>query len=124
MGKLKNSTTDNTNSASEKKEGYAFLVKPIFFIGSLLFATWLVLYIEKIKPSDLGKYESIFKSNEQGPGQDSLQKGPLRPLSSDRDRFKKERYASLKKICMDYKAGVIDSTELDQQIETFLKSMD
>jgi len=40
---------------------YKFLLKPIFFIINLLFATWLILKIEKLNPSDFGKYRSIFE---------------------------------------------------------------
>lgn len=90
---------------------YNFLFKPFFFICSLLFATWLVLYIEKIRPSDLGKFESIFNS---GPA--PIPKVPnATPIVNDRQEC-------LKKICTDYKAGLIDSAKLDEQLEIFLKS--
>lgn len=40
---------------------YWFLFKPVFFIISLLSGTYLILYIEKLKPSDLGSYGNIFE---------------------------------------------------------------
>lgn len=89
---------------------YNFLFKPFFFICSLLFATWLVLYIEKIRPSDLGKYESMFNSTPKPPPK---VKSVHHSHMNDKQIFKK--------ICADYKAGLIDSTKLDQQIEDFLK---
>lgn len=90
---------------------YNFLFKPIFFICSLLFATWLVLYIEKINPSDLGKYESLFNSRpKEHPEESKIKKS----LANDKEH--------LKQICIDYKEGLIDSTQLDQELEGFLKS--
>ncbi len=78
---------------------YNFLLKPLFFIFSLLFATWLVLKIEKISPSDFNEYET------------SGQK-PTIPQP--------QQY--IKKLCMDYKKGIIDSTQLDQRLTFFFKS--
>ena len=90
---------------------YNFLFKPLFFICSLLFATWLVLYIEKISPSDLGKYESLFNSRpKQLPKKLNIQNSVINDKQC------------LKKICADYKAGLIDSINLDHQLEKFLKS--
>lgn len=37
-----------------------FLVKPILFVFSLLAGVYLVLYIEKLRPSDFGFYRDIF----------------------------------------------------------------
>ncbi len=37
-----------------------FLLKPIFFIAALLCGIYLVLYIEKLRPSDFGFYKDIF----------------------------------------------------------------
>lgn len=38
----------------------ASLIKPLLFIAQLLIASWLVLYIEKLQPSDFGRYKSLF----------------------------------------------------------------
>ena len=92
---------------------YNFLFKPFFFICSLLFATWLVLYIEKISPSDLGKYESLFNSRPK----------PLPKESNVHKPFAYDKQC-LKKICTDYKSGLLDSAKLDQQLEIFLKASD
>ncbi|MBA3664156.1 MAG: hypothetical protein H0W61_08115 [Bacteroidetes bacterium] len=81
---------------------YKFILKPLFFIFNLLFATWLVLKIEKIQPSDFGEYKSIFYS---GPK-------PKMVTTADKDY--------LKKLCTEYKKGVIDSVRLEKQLEKFL----
>ena len=85
---------------------YNFLFKPLFFICSLVFATWLVLFIEKISPSDLGKYESLFNSRPKA-----------MPKEINAGTSFMHHKQSLKKICNDYKAGLIDSTKLDQELE-------
>lgn len=81
---------------------YKFLLKPIFFIFNLLFATWLVLKIEKIQPSDFGKHKSVFYS------------GPKPRMVSLEDK------GYLKKLFIDYKAGKVDSLKLEEHINTFL----
>jgi len=81
---------------------YKFLFKPLLFIFNLLFATWLVLKIEKIKPSDFGKHKSVFYS------------GPKpRTVSQDDKEY-------LKKLFIDYKSGLIDSVKLEEHINKFL----
>src|SRR4051812_3880178 len=92
---------------------YNFLFKPVFFICSLVFATWLVLYIEKLAPSDFGKYEYIFNS---GPGPIS------KKLAGQPFPYSQQQYTCSKKICKDYKAGLIDSANLDQQLKEILNS--
>ena len=98
---------------------YNFLFKPLFFIFSLVFATWLVLYIEKIHPSDLGSLGHMFEGNSV----------PINTTTSTKNEVTYGmpgllsltlRQAGLKKACMDYKSGLIDSTELDKQIRFFL----
>jgi len=75
---------------------YTFLLKPVFFIFNLLLATWLVFEIEQISPSQTG-------------GQ-----GPLHDPVPGIDNEKKER---LKKICFDFKAGLLDSSHLEQKLD-------
>jgi hypothetical protein len=41
---------------------YKFIVKPLFFILSLVFSSWLVLWIEKIRPSDFNTKAGSGKS--------------------------------------------------------------
>lgn len=45
----------------QKTSYKAALLKPLFFIAALLFATWAVLKVEKLEPSDLGSYQKIFQ---------------------------------------------------------------
>jgi hypothetical protein len=82
---------------------YAFLFKPIFFIVNLVFATWLVLAIEQLEPSDFGQYKSFFES-------------PARPK-----KVFPEDKGKLKKLAMDYKQGKIDEITLDKELEAFLE---
>jgi hypothetical protein len=83
---------------------YTFLLKPLFYIISLIFSCWMVLKIEKLTPSDFGKYESMFNNNH--PTDLSL-----------------SHILYLKQLCKAYKAGVIDSVKLDSELQTFLKSV-
>src|SRR5688572_11454485 len=81
---------------------YKFLIKPLFFIFNLMFATWLVLMIEDIKPSDFGRYKSIFESGTK--------------LSPE----KKEQKRYLENLFLEYKKGAIDSVELGKRLEKYL----
>ncbi|MGZ3931907.1 MAG: hypothetical protein ACXVP0_11180 [Bacteroidia bacterium] len=82
-------------------DSYKFLTKPLFFIFNMVFATWLVLEIEKIKPSDFGRYESFFKT------------GP------DQNDINRKNKVYLKQLFSEYKSGVIDSTKLEQRLDEF-----
>lgn len=86
-------------------KNYKFLFKPVFFIFSLVFSTWLVLVIEKAQPSDFGRYRYLFEKSETKP-----------PL------HKKRNKQYLKNLISAYKAGVIDSVKLDKQLQIFLES--
>lgn len=81
---------------------YRFLLKPAFFIFNLVFATWLVLKIEEIKPSDFGRYGSIFT--------------PANKLTHGKIQQKKY----LNKLINEYKLGRLDSLELNKEIENYL----
>jgi hypothetical protein len=82
---------------------YKFLLKPAFFIFNLLFATWLVLKIEKLAPSDFGRYKSMFEG------------GQIRPKGVPQyDKY------YLKKLADDYKSGVLDSAMFDLQLDQFI----
>ena len=81
---------------------YKFLIKPAFFICNLLFSTWLVFRIEKISPSDFGRYRDWF---------DVPKKEPV-GVSRQRD---------IKKLCNDYKAGLLDSIQLQERIDKIIK---
>lgn len=85
-------------------EKYTFLGKPFFYIFSLFFATWLVLKIENISPSDFGRHKSLFERKI----------GKSIPQNSKQN---------LKKIFYKYKYGIIDSSQLDHQLEEFLESL-
>ena len=81
---------------------YAFLFKPLFFIVNLVFATWLVLMIESVEPSDFGQYKSIFESTAR----------PKKVFPEDLPK--------LKKLAVDYKQGKIDDRTLEKELEAFL----
>lgn len=83
---------------------YKFLVKPVFYIFSLLFATWLVIKIEKISPSDCG-YDTT----------DVIQKPNHPELFLDNKKY-------LENLCIAFKTGTIDSAELNKKLTFFLES--
>ncbi len=87
-------------------ERYRFLLKPAFFIFNLVFATWLVLKIEEIKPSDFGRYGSIFT--------------PAGKLTHEKMQQKKY----LNRLISEYKLGRLDSLELNKEIENYLAEPD
>jgi len=118
-------STQDPNKKESKyltEKGYAFILKPVFFILSLLFATWLTLYIERLAPSDFGKYEYIFSSEpkpvQQAPAVQNTPVQEKQPIKMHTGRAIQREY--LKKICADYKAGIIDSTDLDWELEKLL----
>ena len=82
---------------------YKFLIKPVFFIFNLLFATWLVLKIEKLSPSDFGKHKDIFE-----------------PAMRHPEGVPQYDKYYLKKLAEDYKQGKIDSAMFDLQLEIFI----
>lgn len=84
---------------------YKFLIKPIFYISSLLFSSWVVLQIEKLNPSDFGRYKRLFGSGEEVQPSLNLNKQYLIKLYSN------------------YKEGKIDSAKFDQQLQKFLDDM-
>lgn len=102
---------------------YNFLFKPLFFIFSLVFATWLVLFIEKISPSDFGKYGHLF---DNGPGVKDTHVFPIStasaaPVQETRLKLTSQlRYERLKKSYADYKAGMIDRVEFEKQLDIWL----
>ena len=99
---------------------YNFLFKPVFFIFNLLFATWLVLKIEEIKPSDFSKRPSFFKNKT------SSVCATCGSVLSHADRTQqmsalKYQHLSLKKLCIDYKHDLVDSTFFDRQLKKILQ---
>jgi len=83
---------------------YKFLLKPLFFIFNLVFATCLVLFIEKIKPSDFGRHRSLFENEIP----------PLTPTVYNKEY--------LKKICHDYRCGLIDSAQVEKKLDIFFSA--
>jgi hypothetical protein len=73
---------------------YKFLLKPLFFIFNLIFATCLVLWIEKLSPSDLGRFKSVFENA---------------PPPSEKDIFME--------LCRDYKNGTITQAQFDERLD-------
>jgi hypothetical protein len=45
----------------QKTKTLPLLIKPVFYIATLVIATFVVLKVEKLKPSDLGEYQKIFQ---------------------------------------------------------------
>jgi hypothetical protein len=91
---------------------YRFIIKPLFFIFNLLFATWLVFKIETISPSDFGRYKALFES-----------KSPTSPaLKTDNYGTSISDKKFLKNLFYSYHIGLIDSVELDQELDSFFKS--
>jgi hypothetical protein len=84
---------------------YKFLMKPIFFIFSLVFATWLVLVIERISPSDMGRYESLFKTETR-----------TIPSITNNKQF-------LKTLFQSYQNGKIDSIAFENKLNDFLRNI-
>ena len=82
---------------------YTFLLKPLFFIFNLLFATWLVFKIENISPSDFGSYKYLFEET------------PPSIL-----QIKTSEVYYLKKLCSEYKSGKIDSINFEQKFNKLL----
>ena len=81
---------------------YRFLLKPAFFIFNLLFSTWLVFQIEQISPSDFGRYKYIFEPQRKTP-----------PLFG--------RKQEIRKLCNEYKAGLLDSTQLESKLSKIME---
>ncbi len=79
---------------------YTFLFKPLFFIFSLLFGSWLVLKIEKLRPSDFGKERYLFESE------------PVPSVAKYDEQY-------LKNLFLEYKFGIINSRQLDEKLDFF-----
>lgn len=86
-----------------KVKKYTFLIKPVFYIFSLLIASFLVLKIEKLKPSDFGKEKYFFEDV------------PVSTVSKYDEQY-------LKNLFLEYKFGIINSRQLDKRLEFFLNS--
>ncbi|MES2590696.1 MAG: hypothetical protein V4608_02340 [Bacteroidota bacterium] len=86
-------------------KNYTFLIKPFFFIFSLIFSTWLVLAIEKIRPSDFGQIKTLFEKEIKQPKISKTDKQYLKDLFSQ------------------YKLGSIDSATFDKRLESFVISI-
>ncbi|MEW6468842.1 MAG: SHOCT domain-containing protein [Bacteroidota bacterium] len=80
---------------------YKFLLRPLFYIFSILFSSWMVLWIESISPSDFGKYGALFST-------------PVPAPPGGRDQ--------LKKLYREYKSGRISSDEFEKKFEDLLKT--
>jgi hypothetical protein len=83
-------------------KNYKFILKPLFFLFNLVFATWLVFAIEKISPSDFGQYKHLFDTQKD-------------PMQIDR-----ENKIHLMKLLQDFKNGALDSADVAGRLEHFL----
>jgi hypothetical protein len=82
---------------------YTFLIKPAFFIFNLIFAMWLVLKIEQLRPSDFGRFKSLFE-----------------PTKIKQEHIPSYDKYYIKKLANDYKKGVLDSVTFNDQLEQFI----
>jgi hypothetical protein len=82
---------------------YKFLLKPIFFIFNLLFATWLVMKIEELKPSDFGQKDP------------SIEKPAAIPVTSDK--------LLLRSLLESYKNGQLDSINVNKKLDEVLEKI-
>ena len=97
---------------------YKFLLRPLFFIFNLVFATCMVFKIEQISPSDFGRYKSLFEN----PPIPNAVHTPRNYQGDKQSQFSlKPQLEDLKKICFDYKSGLIDSIVLEQQLKKKLQ---
>lgn len=78
-------------------KNYTFLFRTIFFIFSLIAAVWMVLQIEKLKPSDFGKYKSVFET----------------PTKQERNRVK---IIKMQELMKQYKAGNLSLDKLENEL--------
>jgi len=81
---------------------YKFLLKPVFFVCSLFFATWLVLAIEKLEPSDFSRNTSLFD------------KTPVPRKVTPADK------PYLLDLFTKYKKGMIDSATVSRHLDAYL----
>jgi len=93
-----------------------FLIKPAFFIVSLVGCTWMTLEIEKISPSDAGK---TFL-----PQSDSANTKPEFVSSPSDIRYLLDSKEHLRNLSVEYKSGLIDSAELDASLDQFIIGME
>jgi hypothetical protein len=71
-----------------EKNSYKFLFKPVFFIISIIAATFVVLYVEKLRPSDLGEIGGLFmKDHEIEKTQEYTLKAPSGKLTEEEINF-------------------------------------
>jgi hypothetical protein len=84
---------------------YNFLIKPLFFICSLIFASWMVLQIEKIRPSDFGRHAALFERNVK------------------HENNSKKNKENMKKLCDQYKKGLIDSAAFHRKLEKYIEEL-
>jgi hypothetical protein len=82
---------------------YKFLLKPLFFIFNLLFATWFVIKIERLEPSDFGRYKSLFEKPE--------------PVFKDLPVYDKN---FIFKLSEDYKKGILNKKKFELELDKFL----
>jgi hypothetical protein len=138
----------------KSKWNFRFLLKPIFFIVALLAGIYLVLYIEKLRPSDFGFYKDIFSK------EILIQRSESYPLRKKVDTLTAQemKYATiawnyfennyhdstgfvnsvhyypsttfwdvasyLHALCSAYELGVIDSDRFDERMQKIFSSLE
>jgi hypothetical protein len=86
-----------------------FLFKPMFFICSLFFATWMTLKIEQLQPSDFSRYTRLFENERE------IQERKRQILGTRKQGFKQ--------LYLQYRTGKIDSLKFEKELEEMLKEM-
>lgn len=85
-------------------KNYTFVLKPLFFVCSLIFSTWMVLAIEKVSPSDFGEYKTLFE-----------------PQTTPMVKFSKHY---IKQLFLEHENGTIDSIQLEHKLDYFLSAIE
>ena len=93
---------------------YTFLIRPLVFICSLVFATWLVFKIERLRPSDFGRYRAFLEDP-------SLLKNKAgAPWGKITDPvLLNERKEYLKRLFSAHYEGKISDAELEKELNEF-----
>jgi len=98
---------------TKKKNRYIFVIKPVVFIVGLIASVWLVLWIEKIHPSDFGFYKDIFKREEL------IQKRNTYPLKETKQKLTAEEMEIAKIAWRYFQNNTIEETGLVNSVDKY-----
>lgn len=97
----------------KRNNNYDFLIKPTVFIIGLIASVWLVLWIEKIHPSDFGFYKDIFKREEL------IQKRAHYPLKNTKQKLTDEELKIAKIAWKYFENNTIEETGLINSVDKY-----